>query len=199
MSTVLATYSPPISPDLLQHLSSINIITTPDFIFTPPTTLLRLLPQGSTTLSELKQCIALVTSLAAGEFTAGDALYELEMSLAGRDGGEVRSGVAALDAQLGGSFGGVEGGRVVEVSGESGSGKTVRSVPLGDQNDSTDTCKDRHWHCTSYCTTSRRTIMPQRCGWIQQGTCLLSDSGACCPHMKDRSVALHIYALCSAL
>ncbi|TFY83535.1 hypothetical protein EWM64_g486 [Hericium alpestre] len=61
----------------------------------------------------------------------GEEAYEAEMESERQTGGEeVRSGVKELDNLLSGSFGGACGGRVVELSGESGHGTGKTALAL---------------------------------------------------------------------
>jgi hypothetical protein len=119
----LSTFTPPLPESLVANLSALNIRTAPDLIFVPPAELLRKLPTGSITFPELTHHIAHVRSAFAGSAAAGDQLIgELE---ARSRLPSVRSALPALDALVGNSFGGASGGRVVEISGASASGKTV--------------------------------------------------------------------------
>ena len=126
MSVRLSSLSSPLPPTLLQHLRDINVRTAADLILTPPEELLRLLPRGSTTLGEVLDCVESVTHQVAGEAVVGDALYEAAQ-FHEAESEDVMSGVDGLDALLGGSFGGTSGGRVIEISGDNGGGKTVSS------------------------------------------------------------------------
>ena len=121
----LSNITPPLPPSLLANLSTLNIHTAPDLIFAPPAELLRKLPAGSITFPELTHHIAHVRNAFAGPALTGDQLIgELE---ARARLPSVRSGLPALDSLVGDSFGGASGGRVVEISGASSSGKTVRA------------------------------------------------------------------------
>ncbi len=122
----LSTFTPPLPESLVANLSALNIRTAPDFIFVPPAELLRKLPTGSITFPELTRHIAHVRNAFAGPALTGDQLIgELE-ARAGLP--SVRSGLPALDGLVGNSFGGASGGRVIEISGASASGKTVRTT-----------------------------------------------------------------------
>ncbi|KAI0255071.1 P-loop containing nucleoside triphosphate hydrolase protein [Lactifluus subvellereus] len=123
---LLSTFIPPLPETLVANLSALNIRTAPDFIFVSPAELLRRLPTGSITFRELKHHIAHVTQAFAGPAITGDklildALAHLE---------PVRSGLPALDDLVGGSFGGASGGRVIEISGPSASGKTALALHI---------------------------------------------------------------------
>jgi hypothetical protein len=121
---LLSTFTPPLPESLVANLSALNIRTAPDFIFVPPAELLRKLPTGSITFPELTRHIAHVRNAFAGPALTGDQLIgELE-ARAGLP--SVRSGLPDLDGLVGNSFGGASGGRVIEISGASASGKTVR-------------------------------------------------------------------------
>ena len=165
----LSNITPPLPPSLLANLSTLSIHTAPDLIFAPPAELLRKLPAGSITFPELTHHIAHVRNAFAGPALTGDQLIR-ELEARARLP-SVRSGLPALDSLVGDSFGGASGGRVVEISGASASGKTVRarcpgcphsSYPFVD--DVVDymyklralliVCLFRHLHCTSSFITS---------------------------------------------
>ncbi|KAA1467710.1 hypothetical protein DENSPDRAFT_832817 [Dentipellis sp. KUC8613] len=131
MSNRLAAYSAHLPPELLAHLLDLNIRTVVDFILTPPLDLLARLPRGSTSLGELTDCIASVAQEVAAEGVNGEDMYEAEMKrVIEMDGEEVKAGIADLDALVGGSFGGAVGGRVFEVSGDKGGGKTALALHI---------------------------------------------------------------------
>ncbi|KAH9989466.1 hypothetical protein BJV77DRAFT_948467 [Russula vinacea] len=124
----LSNITPPLPPSLLANLSTLNIHTAPDLIFAPPAELLRKLPAGSITFPELTHHIAHVRNAFAGPALTGDQLIgELE---ARARLPSVRSGLPALDSLVGDSFGGASGGRVVEISGASASGKTALALHI---------------------------------------------------------------------
>lgn len=124
-SPPLSDFTPHLPESLVTDLSALNIRTAPDFIFAPPADLLRKLPAGSITFPELTRHIAHVRNAFAGPaLTGGQLIEEVE---ARAQLPSVTSGVPALDGLIGNSFGGgASGGRVVEISGASASGKTVR-------------------------------------------------------------------------
>ncbi|KAI0300774.1 P-loop containing nucleoside triphosphate hydrolase protein [Russula brevipes] len=124
----LSTFTPPLPETLVANLSALNIRTVPDLIFVPPAELLRKLPTGSITFPELTHHIAHVRSAFAGAAATGDQLIgELE---ARSRLPSVRSALPALDALVGDSFGGASGGRVIEISGASASGKTALALHI---------------------------------------------------------------------
>ena len=124
-SPPLFNYTPPLPESLITNLSALNIRTAPDFIFAPPGELLRKLPAGSITFPELTCHIAHVRNAFAGPALTGGQLVEESEARAQLP--SVISGLPALDGLVGHSFGGESGGRVVEISGASASGKTVRT------------------------------------------------------------------------
>ncbi|TFY65562.1 hypothetical protein EVG20_g5526 [Dentipellis fragilis] len=131
MSNRLSAFSAHIPPDLLAQLLDLNIRTVADFILTPPIDLLTRLPRGSTSLGELTDCIESVAQEVAAAGVNGEEMYEAEMLRAAEmDGEDVRAGIAELDALVGGSFGGAVGGRVIEVSGDKGGGKTALALHI---------------------------------------------------------------------
>lgn len=123
VSPQLSNFTPPLPESLLTNLSPLNIRTASDFIFFPPAELLRKLPAGSITFPELTRHIAHVRNAFAGPALTGDQLVEESEARARLP--SVVSGLPALDGLVGNGFGGASGGRVVEISGASASGKTV--------------------------------------------------------------------------
>lgn len=108
--------------DLVLSLEKVGIRTDTDFLFSgTPAEIFQRLPPGTVSLHELTIYIALVTEKASAPGVCADQLLSLETdSHNNRD--EFTCGVPELDALLGG-FG---GSRVFEISGDKGSGKTVR-------------------------------------------------------------------------
>ncbi len=126
----LSNFAPPLPESLIANLSALNIRTAPDLIFAQPAELLRKLPTGSITFPEFTRHIAHVRNAFAGPALTGDQLLgELEACARLPS---VRSGLPSLDGLVGNSFGGASGGRIVEISGASASGKTVRTAHLND-------------------------------------------------------------------
>lgn len=120
----LSNFTPPLPETFVANLSVLNIRTAPDLIFVPPAELFRKLPAGTITFAELTHHIAHVRNTFAAPALTGDQLIgelEVRARLA-----SVRSGLPALDGLVGNSFGGASGGRIIEISGASASGKTVR-------------------------------------------------------------------------
>ena len=122
----LSTFTPPLPESLVANLSALNIRTAPDFIFAPPAEIMRKLPAGSITFPDLTRHIAHVRNAFAGPALTGDQLIR-ELEARARLP-SVRIGLPALDGLVGDSFGGASGGRVIEISGASASGKTVRTI-----------------------------------------------------------------------
>ena len=122
----LSNFIPPLPESLVTNLSALNIRTAPDLIFVPPAELLRKLPAGSITFPELTCHIAHVKNAFAGPALTGDQLIAESEARAHLP--SVFSGLPALDGLVGNSFGGASGGRIVEISGASASGKTVRAT-----------------------------------------------------------------------
>jgi RAD51-like protein 3 len=120
----LSNFTPPLPENFVANLSVLNIRTAPDLIFVPPAELFKKLPTNTITFAELTHHIAHVRNTFAGPALTGDRLIgelEVRARLA-----SVRSGLPALDGLVGNSFGGSSGGRIIEISGASASGKTVR-------------------------------------------------------------------------
>ena len=122
----LSTFTPPLPESLVANLSALNIRTAPDLIFAPPTEIMRKLPAGSITFPDLTRHIAHVRNAFAGHALTGDQLIR-ELEARARLP-SVRSGLPTLDRLVGDSFGGASGGRIIEISGASASGKTVRTI-----------------------------------------------------------------------
>lgn len=108
--------------DLVAALEACGIRTAADLLFSgTPIDILQRLPPGVVSLADLKTYIALVTESASARGIRGDALYPEELQRRHGYDTDVTCGVDELDALVNG-FG---GGRVFEISGDRGSGKTV--------------------------------------------------------------------------
>ena len=127
LSPSLSDFTPPLPTTLVANLASLNLRTAPDLIFASPAELIRKLPAGSITFTELTHHIAHVTAAFAGHAITADKLVA-ELELRARLEPVSSSGLPALDELIGigNDFGGAPGGRVIEISGTSASGKTVR-------------------------------------------------------------------------
>ena len=126
-SPPLSDFTPPLPATLVANLASLNIRTAPELIFASPAELIGKLPAGSVTFTELTHHIAHVTAAFAGPAIIADNLVA-ELEPCARLEPVSSSGLPALDELigLGDDFGGSAGGRVIEISGASASGKTVR-------------------------------------------------------------------------
>ncbi|KAH8980878.1 P-loop containing nucleoside triphosphate hydrolase protein [Lactarius akahatsu] len=127
----LSDFTPPLPATLVANLTSLNIRTASDLIFASPAELIGKLPAGSITFAELTHHIAHVTAAFAGPaITADKLIAELEP----RAGQEPHSssGLPALDELIGigNDFGGAPGGRLIEISGTSASGKTALALHI---------------------------------------------------------------------
>ncbi|KAH9177386.1 P-loop containing nucleoside triphosphate hydrolase protein [Lactarius sanguifluus] len=127
----LSDFTPPLPAMLVANLTSLNIRTASDLIFASPAELIGKLPAGSITFAELTHHIAHVTAVFAGPAITADKLVaELEP----RAGEEPvsSSGLPALDELIGigNDFGGAPGGRLIEISGTSASGKTALALHI---------------------------------------------------------------------
>lgn len=119
----LANLIPSISTELVAHLNDIGIRTEIDLLFSAtPLEILRHLPAGCTSLEELKSFIDLVTGLCAAPGMSALELVSLETRARTKDK-ELRSGNEQIDRLLCG----LGGRKVIHVSGERGSGKSVGS------------------------------------------------------------------------
>lgn len=117
----LQTLVPHISVELVDALEQCGIRTDAELLF--PGNIADIysrLPHGSTTLSELHNSFAIVAEKAAAPAFRADEL----LRIGAVDDYDLSSGVHELDRLLGG-FG---DNRLIEVSGDRGSGKTVGGV-----------------------------------------------------------------------
>lgn len=124
----LSDFSPHLPATLVANLTSLNIRTAPDLIFASPAELMGRLPAGSITFTELTHHIAHVTAAFAGPSITADRLIatiEPDASLEPVSS----SGLPPLDELIGidNKFRGAPVGRLIEISGASSSGKTVRT------------------------------------------------------------------------
>ncbi|KAJ7638534.1 P-loop containing nucleoside triphosphate hydrolase protein [Roridomyces roridus] len=112
----LAACVPPIPEDLLSSLAQVGIQTDSDLLFSGSTSdIFQRLPRGTTTLKELAQITALVAESASAQgHKASDLLRDSEPD-------RFLSGVPQLDQFLEGL---TTPRRMIEVSGDRGSGKT---------------------------------------------------------------------------
>lgn len=119
----LRAVQPPLPPGLLSALDELGIKTDADLIFYgEPMELYKKLPLGTVTLAELTKTIENVVRYVAAPGTRGDLLLQkVEQNLEECPPEEYISGVPELD-KLTNGFG---GSRVMEISGDRGSGKTV--------------------------------------------------------------------------
>ncbi|EKM58400.1 uncharacterized protein PHACADRAFT_91096 [Phanerochaete carnosa HHB-10118-sp] len=124
----LRTVDPSLPEDLLNALDELGIRTDADFIFSgTPMELYKRLPLGTVTLAELTAFIDQVIQYAAASGVRGDVLLQREDDqLRGHHPEEFLSGVPELDKLTGG----FAGPRVIEVSGDRGSGKTVLALQV---------------------------------------------------------------------
>ena len=127
----LSDYTPPLPATFVANLALLNVRTAHDLVFASPAELIGKLPAGSVTFTELANHIAHVTAAFAGPaITADKLIAELEPRT--RIEPVSSSGLPALDELIGigNDFGGVPAGRLIEISGASASGKTVRTQAL---------------------------------------------------------------------
>ena len=119
----LRTVDPPLPEHLLDVLGELGIKTDADLIFSgTPMDLYKKLPLGTVTLAALTKHINDVVLFVSAPGVRGDKLLEQEETRVGEYLQDYSCGVRAIDELMGG-FG---SSRVVEVSGDRGSGKTVR-------------------------------------------------------------------------
>ena len=116
----LATLVPQISSDLVIALENCGICTVEDLLFSSLIEIYGQLPVGSISLFDLQQLSSHVATLASASGTLGTELLRRQIE-AHEMAPSLGTGVAELDDLLGG-FGGC---RVLEISGDTQSGKTV--------------------------------------------------------------------------
>lgn len=116
----LSALVPSIPADFVASLNECGIRTDADLLFSPVLEIYRRLPSGSPGLYELEQLVARVADLASAPgISAADMLaQETETQT---KSASLYTGVSELDALLDG-FG---GRRILEISGDTKSGKTV--------------------------------------------------------------------------
>ncbi|KAF8556211.1 P-loop containing nucleoside triphosphate hydrolase protein [Imleria badia] len=113
---------PTIPGDIVAVLEACGIRTDADLLFSgSPIDILQRLPPGVVSLADLKAYTALVADNASARGIRGDALYTVELQRQHAYHTDLTCGVDELDALVNG-FG---GGRVFEISGDRGSGKTL--------------------------------------------------------------------------
>ena len=118
----LSNLIPSIPAELVTCLDAIDIRTETDFLFSPSTfDIFRRLPRGTISLQELTDYTDLVAELCSAPAISAYDLLSLENELQ-RNTVELTSGSQELDDLLLG----LSGGRVIEISGDRGSGKSAR-------------------------------------------------------------------------
>lgn len=176
----LQQFVPPLDETLVEALSSIGIKTDTDLLLLhdPLTIFTKLPPDHNISLREFRDMLAQVTALAASTPTCGDRLYELE-SKRQEDvfADDMLVGVPDVDRLLGG-FGPP---RVVEISGDPGSGKTVGLCCCTRQNENGVAHDDftRHSPCRSLCGTCRTLETRVCCGLTAAGSSLPNACRSC--------------------
>lgn len=118
----LQSLIPAIPSDFVAVLEPCGIRTDTDLLFFgTPIDILQKLPPGTVSLADLKTYIGLVAESASARGIRGDELYTEELQRRRDYDTDITCGVDELDALVSG-FG---NGRVFEISGDRGSGKTV--------------------------------------------------------------------------
>lgn len=122
----LSNLIPYIPADLVTCLGAINIRTEIDLCFSASTfEIFRRLPRGTVSLQELIDYTDVVSELCAAPAISGYDLLSLENE-SQRNAVELTSGNQELDDFLVG----LSGGRVIEISGDRSTGKSVRFFSL---------------------------------------------------------------------
>lgn len=123
----LQSLIPTIPSDLVAILENCGIKTDADLLFSgTPIDILQRLPPGVVSLADLKTYTELVAERASVRGIRGDELYTEELQRRHEYDTDITCGVDELDALVSG-FG---NGRVFEISGDRGSGKTVWMTPV---------------------------------------------------------------------
>ena len=116
----LSSFIPTISAETVTHLEECGIRTDSDILFTPLFELYKRLPRNTLSLPDLARLCTTVTELSAAEATLGSDLLEAELDESERDA-ELGIGDGRIDELLQG----LGGKRVIEISGDRGTGKSV--------------------------------------------------------------------------
>ncbi|KAG6879679.1 hypothetical protein C0992_012977 [Termitomyces sp. T32_za158] len=122
----LAALVPSLSAELVSSLGKCGVRTDADLLFRPLVDIYRqLAPESGISLLDIERAVELTAKLASAPGIAGDELLAQEIQAQER-APVLLSGVVGLDNLLGG-FGGC---RVIEITGDRQSGKTVRAGVL---------------------------------------------------------------------
>jgi RAD51-like protein 3 len=122
----LTALVPSIPENVVTSLERCGIKTDADLLFSAPVfDIFRSLPPGTVTLCDLKRYVDAVAEKVSAPGVSAERLLDLEIQAQENDS-SLQSGVPELDHLLGG-FG---GRRVIEISGEKQSGKTVSSFGM---------------------------------------------------------------------
>ena len=122
----LSALVPSISADSVAHLEACGIRTDSDLLFTPTLEIFRKLPPNSLTLQDLVHICTTVTGLCTAEpVLATELLVRAEAHETGSNT-ELQVGDDQIDRLLHG----LGCRRIIEISGDKGSGKSVRSALL---------------------------------------------------------------------
>ena len=126
----LKTIVPPLPDNLLTALEHRDIRTDADLLFSGTALeIYERLPQGIITLAELEALVQSVISHVSTPAIRGDELLERETAMhEASPARRISCGVPALDALTNG----YSGPKVLEISGDHGSGKTVRPSDIVD-------------------------------------------------------------------
>ena len=120
----LAAFVPSIPANLVASLEQCGIRTDTDLLFSAPVfDIFRSLPAGTVTLRDLAKYVDAVAEKVSAPGISAAKLLDLEIQ-AQKNVSSLQSGVPELDELLGG-FG---GRRVIEISGDKQSGKSVSSL-----------------------------------------------------------------------
>ncbi|KAI0955918.1 hypothetical protein AcV7_006457 [Taiwanofungus camphoratus] len=123
----LQSFVPPLNESVVGALASCGIKTDADLLFTDSVAIFRKLPPGIVSLREFCTLVKQVEEQAAAPAFRGDQFLKLQTKTC-EDSfcGEILCGVSQLDELLGG----FSPPRVIEISGDKGSGKTCLALQV---------------------------------------------------------------------
>ena len=134
----LSSFIPTISAGTVTHLEDCGILTDSDLLFTPLFELYKRLPRNTLSFQDLARLCTTVTELSAADAILGSDLLATELGQSERDA-ELRVGDVHIDELLQD----LGGKRIIEISGDRETGKSVRRSGSHFLVTSTPTCSPR--------------------------------------------------------
>lgn len=159
---------PPPPQSLSSALTQIGVRTDSDLLFSaPPVDIFLKLPPDTISLHDFNDFVMRVAQQAAAPAITADMLFEQEKTKDGADlFAEPTIGVKCLDELLGG----LAPPRIIEVSGDRGSGKSVRTLPPALV--AHVYCASSSLHYRAFFDTWLRITMSVHSGWTLQASSL---------------------------